>query len=234
MRIFEIHRVAQEDHGSSDCSPWLSSPWVEDQDSIITNEALDQQFGPLDAESVDDVLEKSEQVHVALLALTESESFDIVLGAAPSGLKALVPDQCELQDRPAGLAKWDELVRRHERSKSSGTTTTALDEDIKTAALEALVPSELNQHLAMNRARLITNEQVPSEIQAYTEARRRQFAFKTVATQSTSDPMEVDSFGKGGKKGKKGKKGNGDGKSVKKAEAEFESKQRTLFVGTAV
>ena len=47
-----------------------------------------------------------------------------------------------------------------------GTTTTALDEDIKTAALEALVPSELGQHLAMNRSRLITYGQVRSEIQA--------------------------------------------------------------------
>ena len=45
--------------------------WVEDQDNIITNEALDQQFGPLGAEPVDNVHEKSEQVHVALLALTE-------------------------------------------------------------------------------------------------------------------------------------------------------------------
>ena len=77
-------------------------------------------------------------------------------------------------------------------------------QDAKTAALEALVPSELEQHLAMNRA------QVRSDIQTYIEARRSQFAFKTVATKSTSDPMEVDSFGKGGKKGK------GDGKSVKK------------------
>ena len=51
--------------------------WVEDQDNIITNEALDQQFGPLGTEPADDVLEKSGQVHVALLALTESESFDI-------------------------------------------------------------------------------------------------------------------------------------------------------------
>ena len=36
--------------------------WVEDQDNIITNEAFDQQFRPLGAEPVDDVLEKSEQV----------------------------------------------------------------------------------------------------------------------------------------------------------------------------
>ena len=67
----------------------------------------------------------------------------------------------------------------------------------------------------MNRARLITYEQVRSEIQAYIEARRSQFAFKTVSTKSISDPMEVDSFGKGGKKGKRGKKGKGDGKRSK-------------------
>ena len=67
---------------------------------------------------------------VTFLAVTESESFDIVLGAAPSGLEALrrlvrrwdplsgkrrallrqslVP---ELQDHPAALEKWEELVR---------------------------------------------------------------------------------------------------------------------------
>ena len=32
--------------------------WVEDQDNVITNEALDGQFGPLGAEPVDDVLKK--------------------------------------------------------------------------------------------------------------------------------------------------------------------------------
>ena len=181
--------------------------WVEDQDNVITNEALEQQSGPLGATPVDDVLERSEQVHVALLALTESESFDIVLGVAPSGLEALrrlvrrwdplsggkrrallrhilLPDRCKLQDLPAGLEKWEELVRRYEKSKSSGTTTAALDEDIKTAALGALVPSELEQHLAMNRARLITYEQVRNEIQAYIEAHPSQFACKTVAAKT--------------------------------------------------
>ena len=97
------------------------------------------------------------------------------------------------------------MVPQYERSKTSGTTTAALDEDIKTAALEALVPSVVERHLVTNRARLITYEKVRSEIQAYTEARRSPFALKTVATKSTSDPMEVDSFDKGGKKGKKGK-----------------------------
>ena len=101
---------------------------------------------------------------------------------------------------------------RYERGKSDGTTTAALDEDIKTAALEALVPTELEQHLAMNRARLITYGQVRNEIQAYTEARRSQFAFKSVAAKNTPDPMDVESFGDG--KGTKGK-GNGEGKKCK-------------------
>ena len=68
----------------------------------------------------------------------------------------------------------------------------------------------------MNRARLITCEQVRSEIQAYMDARRSQFDFRTVASEITSDPTEADSFGKGGKQDKKGKKGKGDGKNVKK------------------
>ena len=117
----------------------------------------------------------------------------------------LVPDRCKVQDFPAGLEKCEELVRRYERTKSSGTMTKALDDDINTAALEARVPSELEQHFVMNRARLITYEQVRSETQAYTKARRGRFAFKTVATKRTSHQKEVYSFGNGSKKGKNGK-----------------------------
>ena len=119
---------------------------VEDQDNFITNEALDRQFGPTGAEQVEDVQERSEPVHVALLALRESESFDIVLGAAPFrsrsvetvgpwlGLserrKAQSSSATNLGSRSmhAGLEKWEELVRRYERSKSCGTTAAALDE----------------------------------------------------------------------------------------------------------
>ena len=138
--------------------------WVADQDSVIMNDAFDRQFGPIGEEPVEDIQEKSEQVHVALLVLTGSESFDKVLGAAPSGLEAprrlvrrwgplsggkrrallrqiLVPDRCKLQGLLSGLEKWEERVRRYERSKSSGTTTTALDDNIKTAAL-----AEANSH----------------------------------------------------------------------------------------
>ena len=62
--------------------------WVEDQDNVITDEALGRHFGPIGAEQLKMFRKESEQVHVALLSLTESESFDFVLGAAPSGLEA--------------------------------------------------------------------------------------------------------------------------------------------------
>ena len=109
--------------------------WVEDHDKFITNEALEQQFGPLNEDPVDDVLEKTEQTDVALLALRDSESFDIVPGAAPSGLEVLrrlvrrwdllsggerrailrqilAPDRCTLQVLPAGLEKWQQLMMK--------------------------------------------------------------------------------------------------------------------------
>ena len=125
--------------GSVFCSAFRPvTEWTEDQDNVITNDALEQQFGLLSDEPVDDILVKK-KIHVTLSALTESESFDIVLGAAPSGLEALrrsvrrwdplrggkrrvllrqivVPDRCKQQDPPAGLEKWEELVRRYERS----------------------------------------------------------------------------------------------------------------------
>ena len=83
-------------------------------------------------------------------------------------------------------------------SKSSGTTTAALGEDIKTAAHEAFVPSELEQHLATNRARLI----------AEFSSHSRQ------VVKNTSDSMDVDRVGKGGKKiGKEGKDDGKDGKN---------------------
>lgn len=203
--------------------------WVEDQETAIVGQDLDDQFGDTGHEPVGEIFEKNAQLHVALLALTEGESFDIVLGAAPSGLEALrrlirrwdplsggkrrvllrqilVPDRCKLQDLPAGIEKWEELVRRYEKRRAGGTVT-SLDDDIKTSALEALVPQELEQHLAMNRARLPTYDNVRAEIQAYIEARRSQFAFRPAAR--NPDAMDVDSFSRKG--GKKGGKGDGRG-----------------------
>ena len=44
---------------------WPVTERVEDQDRVITNNALQQHFSPLGEEPVDNVVEKSEQIHVA-------------------------------------------------------------------------------------------------------------------------------------------------------------------------
>ena len=136
------------------------------------------------------------------------------------------------------LRKWEELVHRNERSKSSGTTTAALGEDIKTAALEALMfRVSWNNILPCTVHHSSRTSRFENEILAYIEARRSQFAFETVSAKSTSDPMEVDSFGKGGKTGKKGKQGKGDGRSGKKEgqhQNQNSNPKRTLFVDIAV
>ena len=47
-----------------------------------------------------------------------------------------------------------------------------LDADIKKVAIEALVAVKLEQHLSVNRASLVTYDQVRREIQASIEARQ--------------------------------------------------------------
>ena len=97
--------------------------WMEDQDNVIRNEALDGQFSPMGAEPVEDVQEMSEQVHVALQALTESESFDVVLGAAPSGLEAL----------RRLVRRWDPL--------SGGTRRALLRQNLGSRSVQTARPS---------------------------------------------------------------------------------------------
>ena len=108
-----------------------------------------------------------EQVHVALLALTESESFDIVFAAPKKSrleaLKRMVlrwrkaqrlhndKSQFQIGANSWGTREMERTIPQCERSKSSGAMTTDLADDVNTAALETLVLGELEQHLAMNR-----------------------------------------------------------------------------------
>ena len=139
---------------------------------------------------------------------------------------------------PAGLEQWEELVRRYERCKSSRTTT-ALHENIKTAALEAFVPSELEQHLAINRrARLITFEQVRSEKQAYivkpaeVNSHSRQLRQRAPQIRWRSTALA--------KEARKGRKGRKEKVTARASRMKVDNRTRTriqartLFDGTAV
>ena len=75
----------------------------------------------------------------------------------------------------------------------------------------------------MNRTRLTTYEQVRSEIQSYIEARRSQFAFKTVATKERLRSNGCEGLWLSGKKCKKGKSDGKNGKEGGKGQNQTES-----------
>ena len=119
----------------------------------------------------------------SVLVQRVSRGFDVVLLSGGKRIARwrfyLFPDRCELQDVPAGLGKWDELVRLYERCRASGTTITTLDEEIKSSAHEFFVHQRVGA--------ILYHEQ------ACTEARRSRFTFTIVVAKSIADPMDVDS-----------------------------------------
>ena len=212
--------------------------WSEDMAEEISREALREQFGPDALEEVDKLEEKDSQLHVALQALTEGESYDLVLSAGSgNGVEALRrlvrrwdpasggkrrallkqvlnPDRATLATLPARLEKWEALTRRFERRRANGGPQRPLDDDIRVSALEQLVPQELGNHLALNANRLPDYRAVRAEVVSFLEAHRSQTT-ATTTRRANDDPMDVDSFGRSkgkGKGGKGDKKGKGKGK----------------------
>eukprot|EP00971_Amphidinium_carterae_P330074 6462928-Amphidinium_carterae.1 len=174
--------------------------WVEDQEQTITTQDLAMQFNDVNSpEYIECLEEKDAQLHAALMALTEGEAFDIVLGCASCGSEALRklirrfdpssggrrrvvlkqilnPQRVKLDGLPLALEKWDDLIRRYEKRRAGGDPAQILDGDIKIAALEALVSVELEHHLAMNRTRLTTYEKVRAEVNGFIDAKISQGA----------------------------------------------------------
>ena len=71
-----------------------------------------------------------------------------------------------------------------------------LDDEIKLAGLESLVPEELETHLILNSNRQRTFEDAPLEVVTYVEAkfglRNRDSKPSDTCTRGNSDPMDVD------------------------------------------
>ena len=126
-----------------------------------------------------------QQMHTALMALTSYEANDFVANSrwrhggdcrsdmfrrqeegnetfcARSFL--LDGDLLELQ---AGIERWESYVSPYEKKMKD-----KLDDAIKLAGLESLVPEELEKHLILNSSRLRTFEDVRLEVVTYVEAK---------------------------------------------------------------
>ena len=179
--------------------------------------------------------EVNAQVYSVMMALTSNEPFDIVVGAgAGNGLETwrrlhrrydpgtvgrsrgmlrdiLNPGKSNVENLRHNVEKLEEKIRRYcERRDASGVRMT-LNEDIRMASLEALLPDDLEKHVQLNRGRLPTYETLRGEVVMYAEARGT--SVKPPRESRPDDPMDTSSMMKGKAKGK-GKKGDSKGKGV--------------------
>ena len=118
-------------------------------------------------------------MHTALVALTSYEANDTVANSWKNPLDAwrrlqkrydpttggrkrnllrtiISPGGCSLLELQAGIDRWESYVSCYEKKMKD-----KLDDEIKLAGLESLVPEELEKHLILNSDRLRTFEDAP-------------------------------------------------------------------------
>ena len=100
------------------------------------------------------------------------------------------PERCSLLELQAGMERRESAVSQYEEKSKN-----KMDDEIKLAGLEALVPKELEKHLILNSNRLRTVEDARPEVVTYVE---KQFGFKIcdfkpsdTGLRDRSDPMDV-------------------------------------------
>ena len=106
-----------------------------------------------------------------------------------------------IEDLSAAVESWEELVRQYENRRKPDGTRPALDDDVKTAILESLCPSEVEKHLQMNQARSADHCE-ESAAPTWKPGRSEAQAWLTAHTGGPA-PMDVGAFQKGGGKHKR-------------------------------
>ena len=81
------------------------------------------------------------------------------------------PGGATLTELPGALERWEEQVSKYRNSKNQQGQSQDIQEDILMAALESLVPSDLEAHLQMNSSRFETCDAMRAEVLAFIESR---------------------------------------------------------------
>ena len=162
-----------------------------EQATEITTTAIDLEFLPTDT-SVDRGVRNLEfvlqQMHTALMAFTSCEANDFVANSRKNPSEAwrrlqkryfpatggrtrnllrtiISPGRCSLLELQVVIERWESYVSRYEKKLKD-----KLDDEIKLAGLEALVPKELEKHLILNSNRMRTFGDARPEIVTHVEA----------------------------------------------------------------
>ena len=190
--------------------------WAADQTMEITTTAIDLDFLPTGMNGGRGVRNLEfilQHMHESLMTLTSQEADDIVANSRKNTLEAWrrlherydptdggrkrnilrainSPGRYSLQELQAGIERWESKVVRYEKLKGK------LDDEIKRAGLESLVPEELELHLIFNSTRLETFEDARSEIVNFLEEKFgliiRDFKPSEVSLRKSSDSTDFD------------------------------------------
>ena len=207
--------------------------WVVESESatVIEANAATEMVMPLDT-----LWMPSDQVYTVLMSFVERESFDILVG---SGSGECLEAWRRLHKRwdplTTGRARWllreilspgraklvelqgtgellETVTRRYtQRRDARNGQRHTLAEDIRMAALEALLPEELERHRQFQRSRLDTYQKLREEVVLYAEARgyaAPKLGQVSKAREDRDDPMDVGGFGQW--KGRNSPKENGE------------------------
>ena len=163
---------------------------------------------------------------MVLSQLTDGEPFDIVqncVGDATAGAEAwrrlhkrydpatgsrkrvllrstIAPPRVHMSELGQALEKWEELVSRYESRKDACGVREKIPEDVKMAAIEAMVPQDLEKHLLYSQPRMTDYETMRAEITLLLEARTGvRMKYHTLNIKPERIPMDVDSFVRAGK-----------------------------------
>ena len=170
----DFQQLVEEDGGFvrwCDQGSEMMLEWAAEQPTEFTMTAIDLEFLPTDTNK-DSGVQNLEFVlqlmHVALMALTSYEANDIVANSRKNPLEAwwrlqkrcdpttggrkrnllrtfISPGRCSLLELQAGIECWESYVSRYEKKMKD-----KLDDEIKLAGLESLVPEELEKHLILS------------------------------------------------------------------------------------
>ena len=212
--------------------------WCEERDKSISTEELNTTFGE-EADEIDRIpklFDKSVELSSALQMVTAREPFAIVINCQANGFEAwrrltkrydpatssrkrsklktvISPQKQKLENLPQAIEEWLDAIASYEKRKDASGNRTKIPEDIKTAALESMLPQDLEAHVQLNQSKFSGFDDLLEEVTRYVEHRTGKSLKSFSTTQAAGkdalgDPMDVSSVRKGhqGKGQQKGTK----------------------------
>ncbi|CAE7222661.1 ABCG2 [Symbiodinium sp. CCMP2592] len=190
--------------------------WCEEREKAISTEELTEAYGEKadEIDRIPNLLEKSTELSSALQMVTAKEPFAIVINCSTNGFEAwrrlarrydpstasrkrsmlksvINPQKQKLEHLPQAIEEWLDAIASYEKRKDASGNRTKIPEEIKTAALESMLPQDLEAHVQLNQSKFSGFEDLLEEVTRYVEHRTGKTlkAFSTWETRWMFHPL---------------------------------------------